>query len=302
MNADNQIQWMHPSSWPWFFYIWLVFAFAGFVSPTWNWIQRRRSASWPTADGRIESVQISKPGFSFRTKRGYYVADVRYSYFADGGSHIGRYRREFPDEYEVQEFARELEGNAVAVHRNPSKPSRSALLAEDIDVVSQAKSPAGKIQRPIKSIPAWLRPFLWLLVVFSGLGLVLSLWVHIGALEGRQVAPDYFFWLLHICIFVVWLPAVFAAQVRVGSLQRRDFWKVILADSPGWMRYMVYGFTAYAMINFALFIAKAQTEKGFERPSPVVWRGFSGHWMAFYSAAFAILYTAASSSRSTEQE
>jgi hypothetical protein len=28
-------------------------------------------------------------------------------------------------------------------------------------------------------------------------------------------------------------------------------------------------------------------------PPPVVWRGFSGHWMAFYSAALAILYSAA---------
>ena len=28
-------------------------------------------------------------------------------------------------------------------------------------------------------------------------------------------------------------------------------------------------------------------------PPAIVWRGFSGHWMAFYSAALAILYSAA---------
>jgi len=35
------------------------------------------------------------------------------------------------------------------------------------------------------------------------------------------------------------------------------------------------------------------TGSGEANPPAVVWRGFSGHWMAFYSAALAILYSAA---------
>jgi hypothetical protein len=58
------------------------------------------------------------------------------------------------------------------------------------------------------------------------------------------------------------------------------------------MRYMVYGFFGYAIINFLLFIAVAPSGGHGANPPTVVWRGFSGHWMAFYSAAFAILYSA----------
>lgn len=59
---------------------------------------------------------------------------------------------------------------------------------------------------------------------------------------GKRVAPEFFFWLLHIGIFVVWIPAIFAAQRLVGNVSRKDFWKVVLIGSPDWMRYMVYGF------------------------------------------------------------
>jgi hypothetical protein len=60
------------------------------------------------------------------------------------------------------------------------------------------------------------------------------------------------------------------------------------------MKYMVYGFFGYAMINFLLFMAKAPTGKsGGPNPPAAVWKGFSGHWMAFYSAALGILYSAA---------
>ena len=110
---------------------------------------------------------------------------------------------------------------------------------------------------------------------------------------GRRVAPEAFFWMLHIGIFVVWFPAVLVAQRLVGNVNRKDLWKVVLKDSPDWMRYMVYGFFGYAMFNFLLFMTKAPTGGGGANPPAVVWRGFSGHWMAFYSAALAILYAAA---------
>ena len=51
---------------------------------------------------------------------------------------------------------------------------------------------------------------------------------------------------------------------------------------------MVYGFFAYAAVNFLLFITKAPKGGGGANPPAVVWRGFSGHWMAFYSAALGI--------------
>src|ERR1700675_2567644 len=110
---------------------------------------------------------------------------------------------------------------------------------------------------------------------------------------GRRLAPEPFFWVLGVGIFIVLLPAVLVAQRFVGSTNRKDFWKVILKGSPDWMRYMVYSFGGYAMLDFLLFLAKAPTRGGGANPPAVVWRGFSGHWMAFYSAALAILYSAA---------
>jgi hypothetical protein len=91
----------------------------------------------------------------------------------------------------------------------------------------------------------------------------------------------------------VWLPAVFVAEELAGNLNRKDFWKVVLKNSPVWMRSVVYGFFGYALINFLLFIAKAPAGNSGANPPAALWKGFSGHWMAFYSAALAILYSAA---------
>jgi hypothetical protein len=52
-------------------------------------------------------------------------------------------------------------------------------------------------------------------------------------------------------------PAVLVAQLLVGNVNRKNLGKVVLKDSPDWMRYMVYGFFGYAMANFLLFMAKA---------------------------------------------
>jgi hypothetical protein len=275
------------------FYVWAAFVLVGLAKPAWSWFRRKRGAGWPVAEGRIESAEITKPSFSFTTKRGYYVAELGYSYSVAGTSHWGRYRREFPTQHEAEEFVRDLKGKPVAVHCNSTSPSSSVMLEADIEGLLQNRAPAtSESFAEANSVPDWIRPFLWVFVLFSAIGLVVSLWVHLGAVMGRRVAPEAFFWMLHVGIFVVWFPAVFIARRLVGNVNRRDFWKVILKDSPDWMRYMVYGFYGYAIVNFLLFMAKAPSGAS-GNPPAVVWRGFSGHWMAFYSAALAILYSAA---------
>ena len=71
---------------------------------------------------------------------------------------------------------------------------------------------------------------------------------------GTQGGTRGTFWILHIGIFIVWLPAVLTAQRTVGNMNRSDFWKIVLKGSPDWMRYMVYGFMGYAVVNFLLFM------------------------------------------------
>jgi hypothetical protein len=297
MISNSPIRWNNPATWPWMFYVWAAFALVGLAKPAWNWFRRQRAGGWPTAEGRIESVEITKPSFSFTTKRGYYVAEFGYSYSVAGTLHSGLYKREFPTEHEAEEFVRDLKGKPVAVHFNSNHPSSSALLEPDIEGVLQNRAPSPLADYPsaANSVPDWIRPFLWLFVCFSAIGLVVSLWVHLGAVMGRRVAPEAFFWMLHVGIFVVWFPAVLVAQRLVGNVNRKDFWKVVLKNAPDWMRYMFYGFFGYALVNFMLFMTKAPSGGSGANPPAVVWRGFSGHWMVFYSAALAILYSAARS-------
>src|SRR5436305_11719901 len=59
------------------------------------------------------------------------------------------------------------------------------------------------------------------------------------------------------------------------------------------MRQAFYILFTYAILNFIYFMATAMNRP---RPPgdapPEVIRGFSGHWMVFYGAAFATLYSA----------
>ena len=302
MFLANPFRWIDPRTWPWMFYVWLGLTAAGWLKPLWRWIQRNRAKSWPTATGQIESATVNKSkGFlvSSTPRRGSlpYVAELGYSYSVAGQAEAGFYKREFGTEEEAWEFVRDLKGKPAAVHYNPNKPATSALSEPSVETLLQTRAPrpAGEMftSGSANSISPLLSRFLWVFVVLSAVGLVVSLWVHLGAVAGRRVAPKAFFWILHVGIFVVWFPAVFVAQKRVGNVQRKDYWKIVLNGSPDWMRYMVYGFFGYAMLNFALFMSKTPSGGGGANPPAVVWRGFSGHWMLFYSAALAILYSAA---------
>jgi hypothetical protein len=292
MMVGSPIVWSNPATWPWVVDVWAALAVMGAIKPARRWIQRGRGESWPLADGRINSAEISKPNFSLTVKNGHYLAELLYSYSFAGVDYFGRFTRDIPTKCEAEEFIRDLQGKAIVVHYNPEKLSRSILLERDVEFLLQNRSPPPPFPT-LSPVPPWIKPCLPVFIAVSAVGLILSLWVHLGALMGQRVAPEALFWILHIGIFVVWLPAVLVAQRLVGNVNRKDFWKVVLKNSPVWMRFMVYGFLGYALINFLLFIAEAPAGSSGTNPPAAVWRGFSGHWMAFYSAALAILYSAA---------
>lgn len=309
MFAFQAFSWTHPGKWPWFVYLWIAVALSGFAKPVWRWFQRMRASEWPTTQGRIDFANVrSKRPFVVSTRpRGstkLFVGELDYSYAVQGQNFPGRYEREFGFEAEAREFVRELQGKSVSVSYNPRNATKSTLTNDAVTTLHNMKSPlpeGTELELGLSEIPTWMKPLLWPLIALSLVGLVLSLWVHLGALAGRKVAPESFFFMLHIGIFVVWLPAVLVAQRRIGSMQRRDMWKVLLARTPEWVRYMVYGFGTYAIVNFLIFIAHAPPNGSNGDPPAVVWRGFSGHWMAFYAAAFAIFYSAAISKSTRRQ-
>lgn len=130
------------------------------------------------------------------------------------------------------------------------------------------------------------------LSALAAIGLVLSLVVHVAALLGMSFLGEKAF-VLHVGIFVVWFPTVIVAQKITRDYKQKDFWKAALRGCPQWMKWLTIGFFAYAFINFAYFFAvtaASNTPKS-GPPDATTLRGFSGHWMAFYSAAMSVLYS-----------
>ena len=132
------------------------------------------------------------------------------------------------------------------------------------------------------------------LMLYAACGLVISLAVHLLTFAGIQPGGTQLFTGLHIGIFPLWLVVVLLAQQMSGGMRPgwRGWW-ALLDGCPRWMKLMTQGFFIYALVNFAIFMVIAPTGKRPTTGTPsVVWHGFSGHWMAFYSAGLAILTAA----------
>jgi hypothetical protein len=141
------------------------------------------------------------------------------------------------------------------------------------------------------------------LVVLAGLGLLASLGAHVAGLLGISLDSRVF--VLHGGIFVVWLPTVFLVM-RISRNYARPTasrwmnwnstgapWRALLSGCPAWMRIGVYVVFAYALVNFFVFAVLQSNSNDVEPEvsdmvSPAVLRGFSGHWLVFYYAAFAV--------------
>jgi hypothetical protein len=145
---------------------------------------------------------------------------------------------------------------------------------------------------------ALLRP----LMLYAACGLVLSLAAHLSALVGQPLGGNRLFLALHVGIFPLWIPVVLISMKITRGMRlegrvfstRKEYREALLSGCPPWMKYMVYGFFIYAIVNFTIFVVMAPTVKPLPTgETPIaVWRGFSGHWMVFYGAGLAILTTA----------
>jgi hypothetical protein len=123
-------------------------------------------------------------------------------------------------------------------------------------------------------------------------GFCASLLVHLLALLGLPSPFGSATWMLHLGVFVVWLPTVLVAQRLAKGAKQADLWKAVLRGCPAWMRTGVYVLGGYAAVTFVQFIAQTTAYARNEVPEIVEYRGFSGHWMIFYYVAAAALYSA----------
>ncbi|MBN1361727.1 MAG: hypothetical protein JW993_14110 [Sedimentisphaerales bacterium] len=154
------------------------------------------------------------------------------------------------------------------------------------------------------------------LVYAAGIGLLASAAAHIATFFGvnpQRAVPGVM--LLHVLIFVVWIPAVF----MLGKMCTKDdpwrSWDILARHAPLWMKVLSIVLFLYTCFNFfhtgfvlnqggvpstnlgpkALVdhgeIIRLLTDEEYERHEAYFVRGFSGHWMFFYACAMTVLYS-----------
>lgn len=153
------------------------------------------------------------------------------------------------------------------------------------------------------------------------IGWTLGLTVHLLSIVDFDVSARFpFVWVLHLGIFVVFIPAILYHKKNKGL---EHFWEFEKTDTPGsveldlehapkWLQVIAWGGAFYAALNFVLFLIsqdgsptvkdgqfilenhgkliKILTEQEYHHYLANQLRGFSGHWMAFYGFAAAALY------------
>jgi hypothetical protein len=140
--------------------------------------------------------------------------------------------------------------------------------------------------------PRMLNSALLPCMLLAAVGFIASVAAHIASVADVQLPGGSAVFVLHAGIFVVWAPTVLVMSRFRGRVNNKDIWKVALSGCPAWMRTAVQIIFGYGFLSFFWFLAGTAGHPKGVGPSPQSEvRGFSGHWMIFYSAAFATLYS-----------
>jgi hypothetical protein len=159
---------------------------------------------------------------------------------------------------------------------------------------------------------------------FAVAGWILSLIVHALALNDVNVTESApYVWALHVGIFVVWLPAIIYLNKNqelrelkktnpFATMNPVTVFRIFFKNTPTWLIVIAIAGFFYAFINFMLFMKtqlgtpeikdgqfiltnhgqmiKTLTEQEYHHCKANEVRGFSGHWIAFYGMAAALLF------------
>jgi hypothetical protein len=147
-----------------------------------------------------------------------------------------------------------------------------------------------------------MKNVLYCFMVFAACGLALSITVHGMELADIVTPGKFLIKALNFGIIVVWVPTVIIASHMTRHVSRNDFWRVALEGCPVWMRRGLRVIVGYSVLNFVFYIVKLEGKKTLssDQTTSVDLSGFSGHWMIFYAAAFAILYSRIHAPKSPE--
>src|SRR5690349_4708941 len=82
-----------------------------------RWLRKRAAQSWPNAEAKIESGAVYKRDFQFweSDRKKPYVAELGYTFSAEGALNSGHLEQEFEDEQDAHDFADPLKGQTTII-------------------------------------------------------------------------------------------------------------------------------------------------------------------------------------------
>ena len=160
--------------------------------------------------------------------------------------------------------------------------------------------------------------------ILAGTGWALGLIVHILSILDIDLSERIpFVWVLHIGVFVVWIPMIiqinnnselkaFQKSSMFNRINPIGFLRIIFKKTPVWLALISACGLIYAIVSFLMVMGsqpgipdirdgqyilqnhgqliKTLTEDEYHHHEAIVMRSFSGHWIAFYGIATAFLY------------
>lgn len=155
--------------------------------------------------------------------------------------------------------------------------------------------------------------FVRLFVFLAAAGLALSIAVHGATFLGWNPDDLPGVWFLHVGIFLVLIPGIIAGRRLAKDIGDAEAWRRIHLATPAWLKGLTMLFFTYAFFNFFFCnnylneggvpgnikgelvlhnhgrVIRKLTPAEFARHQAYSVRGFSGHWLVFYAAAFMVL-------------
>lgn len=125
----------------------------------------------------------------------------------------------------------------------------------------------------------------------AGLGFALSLIAHVASILGIALPGGPATFALHVGIFVVWIPTVIVVPRMRRGLGTRAAFESAFSAAPRWLNRTRQLIFVYGIANFLIFVNAIPKHAQVADNDPELIRGFSGHWLIFYSTAFTVLYS-----------
>jgi hypothetical protein len=151
--------------------------------------------------------------------------------------------------------------------------------------------------------------------LLAALGLLISIAANVSTFFGVEPMHRWpYLWLLHLGIFVVFIPA---GSVQIQHGNKKPFrWRDVFGGLPAWMRWMLVSMIIFAPVNALAFaivcgsggpskepdgtyamtshgrILRMLTADEYHRASGYEFRFMSSWWIMFYSISVALLLSA----------